>query len=323
VYRHPHGRVFHTPEMYQIFERTKRCKPDLWAAVDGSHGPVALMTPVQIALREGLLRRFTSRAVAYASVLCAPVPEAPQALDALLQAYKQETGKSILFTELRKLDDLSHLQPTLCENGFAFEDHLNFLIDLARPLDEIWQQVRSGARRNVRRARRSEVTIETIDNIDQIPRVYALLRAVYRRLQVPLPDISFFQSSFEILYPRGMFRILVAKARDVDIGALTLLLYKDIVIYWYTGTLREFSSHRAADFLVWYALQWGHDHRFRVFDFGGAGKPDEQYGVRDFKAKFGGDLVCYGRNTCVHAPLGLAVSKVGYQLYRRLVHLRP
>jgi serine/alanine adding enzyme len=39
--------------------------------------------------------------------------------------------------------------------------------------------------------------------------------------------------------------------------------------------------------------------------------------VRDFKAKFGGELVCFGRNTCVHAPGALWLSKQGYRLLRR------
>jgi len=47
------------------------------------------------------------------------------------------------------------------------------------------------------------------------------------------------------------------------------------------------------------------------------------YGVRDFKAKFGGDLVSCGRDALVHAPRSLAISKVGYQLYRSLAGLRP
>jgi len=55
-----------------------------------------------------------------------------------------------------------------------------------------------------------------------------------------------------------------------------------------------------------------------VYDFGGAGKPDEPYGVRDFKAKFGGKLINYSRNTSSHSPRWLAVSKVGYQIYRKL-----
>jgi hypothetical protein len=52
-----------------------------------------------------------------------------------------------------------------------------------------------------------------------------------------------------------------------------------------------------------------------VYDFGGADKPNEKYGVRDFKAKFRGNLVCYGRNTCVHTPLVLHLSKIGCRLY--------
>ena len=57
----------------------------------------------------------------------------------------------------------------------------------------------------------------------------------------------------------------------------------------------------------------------KTFDFGGAGRPDEVYRVRDFKAKFGGDLVNYGRNVCVHAPFRLGVSRAGYGLMRKFL----
>jgi len=35
----------------------------------------------------------------------------------------------------------------------------------------------------------------------------------------------------------------------------------------------------------------------------GAGKPSEKYGVRDFKAKFGGNLVNFGRNTWIPSEM--------------------
>jgi lipid II:glycine glycyltransferase (peptidoglycan interpeptide bridge formation enzyme) len=70
--------------------------------------------------------------------------------------------------------------------------------------------------------------------------------------------------------------------------------------------------------LIWHILEWGAGHGYRLYDFGGAGKPGEAYGVRDFKAKFGGELVCYGRNVCEHAPQLLKFSKLGYSLYRKL-----
>ena len=72
------------------------------------------------------------------------------------------------------------------------------------------------------------------------------------------------------------------------------------------------------ELLTWHVFAWSARNGYRLYDFGGAGKPDEEYGVRDFKAKFGGELVSYGRNVCVHAPVLLQASRLGYSLARRL-----
>jgi lipid II:glycine glycyltransferase (peptidoglycan interpeptide bridge formation enzyme) len=72
------------------------------------------------------------------------------------------------------------------------------------------------------------------------------------------------------------------------------------------------------ELLMWHILKWGAENGYRTYDFGGAGNPDEKYGVRDFKAKFGGRLVCFGRNTFVHDPALLRLSTFGYSLLRRL-----
>ena len=319
VDEHPHGNIFHTPEMFQVFSRAKGYRPTLWAAVDSSHRPLALFLPVQITLMGGLLRRFTTRAIAYGSVLCAPGPEGKEALAMLLRAYKQEVRGSILFTELRNLSDLSDIQPVLNESGFVYEGHLNFLIDLTRPCGEIWQNIRANARRNIRKARSSQVEIKEASDLDWVFSAYALLSNTYKRLQVPLADHSLFQSAFEILHPQNMLKIFVAKVGDIDAGVMMLLTYKDIIYYWYTGTIREYASYRAGDLLVWHALEWGNQHGFHTLDFGGAGKPGEKYGVRDFKAKFGGTLVNYGRNICVHAPVRLRLSQMAYNVVRRFL----
>jgi lipid II:glycine glycyltransferase (peptidoglycan interpeptide bridge formation enzyme) len=257
--------------------------------------------------------------VAYGSVLCAPGPHGKEALKRLLETYNEAIGGRFLFTELRNLVDLQPYQPVLNDAGFVYEEHLNFLIDLNRPEKEIWSDIRSNAQRNVRRAEKLDVEIQDIDDPQRIPKVYDLLKEVYDRIQVPLADLSFFRSSFEILHPKGMMKIFVTRADNVDIGALTLLLHKNIVLYWYTGTLREHGTYRAGDALVWHALRWGAQNGFHVLDFGGAGKPDEEYGVRDFKAKFGGELVNYGRNICVHAPLAMRASEAVYEVTRRFI----
>jgi lipid II:glycine glycyltransferase (peptidoglycan interpeptide bridge formation enzyme) len=96
-------------------------------------------------------------------------------------------------------------------------------------------------------------------------------------------------------------------------------VYKDVIYGWYGGMDRAYSKYTPNELLMWHILSWGMENGYRVYDFGGAGKPDEEYGVRDFKAKFGGELVCFGRNTCIHAPFRLRLSQFGYNVYRRLL----
>jgi hypothetical protein len=316
---HPRGNIFHTPEMFQAFARAKGYAPSLWATVDCAGQVLALLLPVHITVLGGPLHYLTTRAVVYGGVLCAPGREGVAALAMLLRVYNHAGKRALLFTELRNASDVSELQPMLKENGFVYEEHLNFLIDLTLPLENIRQKIRSNARRNIQKALKSNVVIEEANSPSDVLAAYTILRDVYKRIQVPLPDLSLFQSAFELMHPLGMMQILLAKLNDTNIGALTLLIYKGTLLYWYTGTLREYAQYRAGDLLVWRALELGKQYHCSLFDFGGGGKPDEEYGVRDFKAKFGGELVNFGRNIRVHAPARLKLSEAGYRLLRKFL----
>jgi lipid II:glycine glycyltransferase (peptidoglycan interpeptide bridge formation enzyme) len=320
VEEHPAGNIFHTPEMFQVFERTKGYQPKLWAAVDDNNQPLVLLAPVQITLVNGpILRQFTTRAVAYGSVLCIPTSSGKEALKILLQTYQREVKANVLFTELRNQSDLRELQSALNKSGFVYEEHLNFLIDLRRPVEEIWRSVHSNVRTNVRKAHQKGVVIEEIASLDKIPVVYKILSNVYDRIQVPLAPFSLFEAAFDILYGRNMIKCYLARVEDNYIAAAVRLLYKNVIYAWYVGVVEEYTSYKANDLLNWHVLEWGAQNNFNCFDFGGAGKPDEDYGPRKFKAKFGGTLVSHGRNICVHTPLRLRFSRAGYRIMRRFL----
>lgn len=318
---HPLGNVFHTPEMFQVFARAKGYRPTLWAAVDSGRGhrPLALLLPVQITLIDGLLRWFTTRAVVFGSVLCAPGRQGRDALGMLLRTFRRATRGSTLFTELRNLSDLAELQPVLEDNDFIYEEHLNFIVDLRRPVTEIWNSLHSTVRSNVKKARRKGVIIEEASTSDIVQVAYRLLQEVYGRIQVPLADVSLFQAAFDVLQAQDMARFFMARVGDAYVGTSVVLLHKDIVYGWYAGAIREYSSYKVGELLNWHVLEWGAQNGFGSFDFGGAGKPDADYGPRKFKARFGGDLVGFGRNIYVPSRLRLRISQVGYNVYRRLL----
>lgn len=70
VDRHPQGNIFHTPEMFQVFERARGHSPLLQAALDENNRVLALLLPVQVTLKNGTFRRLTTRSIAYGSVMC-------------------------------------------------------------------------------------------------------------------------------------------------------------------------------------------------------------------------------------------------------------
>jgi len=318
VEEHPQGNIFHTPEMFQVFARAEGHQPKLWAATDDGGQVLALLQPVQITLMDGLLHRFTSRAVAYGGLLYAPGAEGQEALAALLRAYRQEMKSASLFTELRNMSDMSDVCPVLKKNGFTYEDHLNYLIDLNKPIEEIWKGISKNCQKAIRKSMNKGVVVEEVQDRDLVPTCYDLLRQSYRRAKVPLAALSLFESIFDILVPKGMAKFLLARVDNRYIAASMEMPYKDTIYSWYAGYDRSYRSFYPNDILVWHILKWGIENGYRYYDFGGAGRPDEPYGVRDFKAKFGGQLVNFGRYTCVHAPALLALSQVGYQIYRKV-----
>lgn len=319
VDNHPQGSIFHTPEMFQVFARAKGHRPDLWAAVDEIGRPLALLLPVQVTLMDGPLRRLTTRAIAYSSVLCAPGP-GKQALNILLRAYKQETRGAALFTELRNLSDLGDLQALLKDHEFTYQDHLNYLIDLDRPREVILQSMGARTRKKIRHAlRQGRVAIEEASQPEQAALCYELLQKTYATAHVPLADRSLFEAAFKVLYPRGMVKFLLARVDDQYAAGSVELIYKNVIYGWYGGMDRAYSDQIPNELLLWHIFRWGAEHGYRVYDFGGAGRPDEKYGVREFKAKFGGELVCYGRNTWVYSPILFRTSEWAYTIYRKFL----
>jgi len=305
--------------MFQVFARAKGHQPSLWAAVDDRGRVLALLPLVLVTLKGGLLRRLTTRAVAYGSVLCAPEPEGPAALAKLLKAYAKTARRQALFTELRHLSDVGPIQPVLAASGFRYEEHLNYLIDLDKPTEEIMRGISKSGRKAIRRSGRRGVVPEEVQDRSLLSIHYDLLRQTYAQAQVPLADISLFEAVFDILVPKGMAKMLLARVDDRYAAASLEVPYKDVIYSWYSGYDPTFRKAYPNDSLVWHIFEWGARNGYRCFDFGGAGRPGESYGARDFKAKFGGRLVNLGRHTCVHAPLALALSRVGYQVYRKMI----
>lgn len=318
VDQHPQGNIFHTPEMFEVFRQAKGYHPELWAALDEQGRPIVLFLPVRISLKSGVMQPLTTRTIVFGGVLAADSDETAGALSELIRVYQKTSGRDSLFTEVRNVNDCSMLQPALQAVKFEYEDHLNYLIDLDHSPEAVFSRIGKRTQRNIRHGlNQGHVKVGQVNTMEELETCYLLLKKTYRAAQVPLADISLFSSAFDQMASKGMFLATLARVGDKPAAASIELIYKDTLYGWYGGMDREFGSFAPNELLMWHILRWGSEQGYKRYDFGGAGKPNEEYGVRDFKAKFGGELVCYGRNTWVPNPVILGVSKIGYKLLRR------
>lgn len=331
----PGTNIFHTPEMAQVFTLAHGHRVATWGVVDPAGALLALLLPVEVTLgshvprlERGVARALTSRAVVYGGAACAADGAGPAALGALLAAYRRHPAR-VLFTEVRHVCDVPGARAALRAADFTPERHLNYLIRLDRSEADLWAALSRSARQRIRSGERKGVEVDAVDpragalEIDGTGEAYRLLETVYRRARVPLADRSLFDAAMSVLHPRGMCRLVVARLGGEVIGARFVLLHRGRMIDWYAGSDRSFAAFSPNEILVWHVLRWGREQGFDLFDFGGAGRPDEHYGPREFKSKFGGELVDIGRDVLVHTPLRLRLSRAGYGVIRRLPRRAP
>ena len=318
VESHPNGNIFNSPEMFHVFEQAYGYQPKLYAAMDQTGRVLALMMPVMVCLRNGLLGRLTTRSIAYGGVLHIPDEEGRAALELLLRECSFQNRRSALFLEIRNLYDMGAAQDTLLACGYAYEDHLNYLVDITGTPDKIMQNINPHTRRNIRSAlKKGNVVINQVSQ-SELTIWYDLIKKSYINANVPLADISLFRAAYNILVPKGMAKFYLARTEQAYVAAMVELTYKDVIYGWYHGIDRSVNGMHAGELLMREIFRWGNENGCRVYDWGGAGKPGQPSGVREFKAKFGGKLVCYGRNTKIYSPQLLNLSKWGYEIYRKL-----
>lgn len=319
VDEHPRGNIFHTPEMYRVHQRARGHHPDVWAVVNGTSKILALVVPVHVTLKGGPLGRLTTRSVAYGSALTRDDDEGRDALALLLASYEDAIAGRSLFTEFRNLHDVSRLRPVFEAAGYEYREYLDYLIDLDRSPEDVLKGMRTKTGKAIRRGvRAGHVDVTEVSDPCELADWYGLLRRTYRHSGVPLADRSLFDAAFDILRPARMATFLLARVEGVPAACSVELPYKDTMFGWYGGSDRAFSRFIPNEMLMWHVLESGALGDTRLYDFGGAGSPDVEYGVRDFKAKFGGELVSYGRFVRVHAPVRLRASTVAYSVYQRV-----
>ena len=183
---------------------------------------------------------------------------------------------------------------------------------------------------------------------------YAILADLYRtKVKTPLFPLSFFlalsklpEARFLLTEYKGRiiggtvcveyhkcqrqddisnFKLQIAESGDDKSSILNIkfAMPSGVIYEWFACGEDGVYPHIFPSCYATYAgIRYAAEHGCTRFDMMGAGTPDEAYGVRDFKAKFGGTLVEHGRFLCITRPLLYKIGKLGVKILKKGDSLR-
>lgn len=198
-----------------------------------------------------------------------------------------------VYLEIRNLSDYSDLIPVFRGAGFTYVPHLNFHVD-TQDLQASFKKLSQSRRRQVKKSLDAGARIIVAENSDDVKQFYRILERTYKnRVRRPLPDENFFIRFLES--GPGLFLLISYESKII--AGIMCPVYKNKVIYeWYiAGDDSHYRDIYPSVLATWAAIEYASRNGIDTFDFMGAGNPGENYGVREFKAKFGGRQVEYGR----------------------------
>ena len=315
--RFPESNIFHSPEIYKVYKKTSNYNPGL-IIVRSDIGEIEGILLYRLQSYSRLLSYFTTRSIVVGGPLVRSSSHKSEVTRKIFEIYESRIPGNVLFTEIRNLWEDNNRQKVMKKLGYDSKEHINYIINLSVGQKNLWKNLNKKRRNGIRRSIREEVTIATNFDLDLVSTHYEIFKEVYRKAGIPLSDISLFSSAYSLLYKSKMLKCFSAISNSVIIGALWVLCYQDKMYNWYCASKPQFLNKYPNDYLVWKAMEWGSDNNYNVFDLGGAGNPHTEYGVRNFKKKFGGRTIHPNRFYKTHNKSTYLTTKFFYDIIRKI-----
>lgn len=305
---------FQTKECYSLYESNPEfMKPFCVAVVDGGKLEGIIIGYIQ---RDGgRVKQYLSRRAIINSgpLLADDISE--EALAMLLTECKKLLQGKAIYVECRNFEDYSQYKDVFTKCGFEYVPHLNFHVDTSSE-EVVNRNLGKSRKRDIRTSFRDGAEIVESPTLEEVHDFYAILNDLYiNKVKTPLYPFSF----FECLYHQEYSRFLLVRLHGKIIGGTVCVCLSEYAVYeWFAcgedGVYKNIYPSTVATYAgIMYAAKKDYHH----FDMMGAGKPDESYGVREFKAKFGGKLVEHGRFIHVLKPTLFYIGKIGVKFLKK------
>ena len=265
----------------------------------------------------GIIKRFFSRraVVLGGPLLANDISE--DELTLLLHGLVERVGKKAIFIEFRNFSDYSRWRKTFEKCGFHYQPHYDIHVDTTS-FEVVDAHLGKSRKRDIRVSMRDGASVVTHPSLSQVREYYGVLKTLYEtKVKTPLFPFEF----FEKLSALDSAAFLLVEYAGKIVGGTVCVGLPGVALYEMYAC-GEDGVHRTifpSEVATYAGLRYAAENGHPIFDMMGAGKPDDGgYGVRDFKLKFGGELLELGRFDYVCKPMLYQVGKLGVKILKKL-----
>ena len=303
------GTWFQSPEAYDFFASLPALMEPFAYGVEDS-GELRAVCVGYITKEPNPIRQFFTRRAIIIGGLCLANDSSDKEVTLLLSSLHHSIISSFhpapIYIECRNFNDFSHWKEAFEDAGFSYKPHLNFHVD---------PSINNLSDNRKRQLKKSDAITELATSESEIQEWYKVLAELYRtKVKTPLWPIEFFLEA----YRQNIAKFLLVKHAGRIIGGSMVVADERTVYEWFEcGLNAEYKDQYPSVMATYAGIQLAHQSGCKRYDMMGAGEPGVPYGVRDFKAEFGGQLVEHGRFLCVTKPLLYKIGTIGVKLLKR------
>lgn len=305
---------FQTKECYDFYESLSFFKPFIVGVTEGNNLTGLVVGYIQ--KDGGRLKQYLSRrAIINGGPLLAE-NISNEALGKLLKGVLKKLKGKAIYVESRNFSDYSKYKDVFLCCGFNYNEHLNFHIDTTTE-ELVEKNLGKSRKRDIKVSFRDGASVVENPTIENVREFHNILEELYKsKVKTPSYPWEFFDN----LYHTNSSKFLLVRYQNKIIGGTCCVCLKGHAVYeWFAcGEDGVYKNIYPSTIATYAGIKFASQNGYRLFDMMGAGKPQEGYGVRDFKAKFGGVLVEDGRFLHVLNPILFAIGKIGVNIMKKL-----
>lgn len=274
VARHPGHSFFHSAAWAAVLERTYSFTP-AYFAINNGDGIESLLPLMEVDSwltgRRGIGLPFTDN--------CYPLSSDPESFQRLVgSAVEFGRARGWRYIEFRGGNGLfAAASPSL--------SYYSHTLDLLKDEDAMFARLGASARRAVRKALKSGVTVEISRSLEAV-RAFHSLQCKTRKLHgLPPQSFAFFRNIYEQVLTQNMGVVVLARHQGQVIAGAVHFHLGSQAIYKYGASDRSFQHLRGNNLVMWEAIKWHARNGSTILDMGRTSLAND--GVRRFKIGWG------------------------------------